>query len=553
MAFRGTTSHLYVAGLIPDFDSSTLFSMNIIRSIVLLWCAVRTCFLRLAAALAIGLALLPGAPLPAAPFSADWQSLETHAMPEWLLDAKFGIYAHWGVYSVPAFETEQYAKRMHQVGSRVYEHHVKTWGHPSKFGYKDFIPLFKAERYDPDEWAKFIEASGARYAGIAVVHHDGFLLWDSAVSRWNAGKMGPKRDLYGDLVTALRRRGLKTIATEHHLRTFNWYLPGTRAFGEGDIAQSAEVVRAQKYDLADPAYADLYSNALSSNYAEFMRVWRLKLLEVIDKYRPDILWFDGGNFRGNESEKIVLELLAHYHNQAAARGEQVEVLNKLPGTMKFNFPERYGILTFEEGRDRPAKVERPWIDDMKISDISWGYVVGQKYKTGAEIVAGLIDRVARGGGLLLNLSPMADGTIPDAQKQSLLKVGAWLKVNGEAIYGTRPWSVYAEGDETKLRTKDEHPKWTFTNVDASDIRFTRSKQGGAVFAMPLAWPQNRARFLIKSINGQTLPARIARVTLLGHSGELPFTQAPDGLRVTLPAAAPPPADGGPFTLKIVTR
>jgi alpha-L-fucosidase len=280
-----------------------------------------------------------------------------------------------------------------------------------------------------------------------------------------------------------------------------------------------------------------------------MRSWRAKLVEVIDKYQPDVLWFDGGNFQGKESEKTVLEVLAHYHNQATARGQEVEVLNKLPGTMKFNFPENYGILTFEEGRDRPAKVARPWIDDMKISDIGWGYVQGQKYKTGAEILAGLIDRVARGGGLLLNLSPMADGTIPDEQKKALREVGAWLKVNGEAIYHTRPWTIFAEGDETKLRTPGEHSKWTFVNVDSTDIRFTRPKSNDAVYAISLAWPINDRSVTIKSITEQTLPGHISGVTLLGHSGELKFSRGPNGLRVELPERA----DAGrePFALKIV--
>jgi len=513
-----------------------------------LLCRLPRALFRVIAGAVLGWAIAGAADAP--PYSADWASLQTHPMPEWLLDAKFGIYAHWGVYAVPAFVTEWYGKRMYDPGNAVHAHHVKTWGDPAKFGYKEFVPMFKAERYDPDEWAKFIEASGARYAGLAVVHHDGFLLWDSAVSRWNAKQMGPHRDLYGELVAALRRRGLKTIATEHHIRTFNWYLPGTKTFGEGDIAGAIATARRLHYDLVDPAYADLYWNSATSTYADFMRVWRAKLVEVIDKYQPDVLWFDGGDFQGKETEQRVLEVLAHYHNAAAARGQPVEVLNKLPGTMKFNFPEKYGILTYEEGRDRATKVERPWIDDMKISDIGWCYVEGQKYKAGAEILAGLIDRVARGGGLLLNLSPKADGTIPEDQKKSLLEVGAWLKANGEAIYNTRPWTIHAEGDEAKLRTKAAHPQWTFTRVDASDIRFTQPKNGGAVYAISLARPRDATSVLIKSVNEQTLPGRIASVTLLGPKGELQFSRQADGLRVELPLASGDAA-GRPYALKIV--
>lgn len=496
--------------------------------------------------------VIPPAHAASGLYRPDWNSLATHPMPEWLLDAKFGIYAHWGVYSVPADQTEWYGRRIYERGTKFNQHHTERWGPIEKFGYKDFIPLFKAERYNPDEWAALIEASGARYAGLAVVHHDGFLMWDSAISKWNARQMGPKRDVYGEFVQALRRRGLKTIATEHHIRTFNWYLPGTNGFGEGDIEKIKAELRGQQLDLLDPAYRDLYSNAITSTHAEFMTKWRAKLYEVIDKYRPDILWFDGGNFRGKETEKTVLEVLAHYHNAAAARNQPVEVLNKLPGTMKFNFPENYGILTFEEGRDRGATVPRPWIDDMKISDIGWGYVEGQTYKPAGEILAGLIDRVARGGGLLLNLSPKADGTIPDAQKNAILEVGAWLKVNGEAIYGTRSWTIHAEGDEAKLRETGNHPKWKFTNCDASDIRFTQPKAGGALYAMPLAWPKDGA-VTIKSINANTYPQTIGRITVLGHSGDVKFTRSADGLRVTLPVRPAGPAANRPLVLKIVPR
>lgn len=487
---------------------------------------------------------------PQGPYQPEWGSLATHPMPEWLLDAKFGIYAHWGVYTVPAYVTEWYPRRMYEEGTRFHQHHTDTWGPIGKFGYKDFIPLFKAERYDPEEWARLIADSGARYAGLAVVHHDGFLLWDSAISRWNAKQMGPKRDLYGELVSALRRRGLKTIATEHHIRTFNWYLPGTNGFGEGDIEKIAASLKGKNLDLLDPAYADLYWNAITSTYADFMATWRAKLFEVIDKYQPDVLWFDGGNFRGTETEKTVLGVLAHYHNQASARGQQVEVLNKLPGTMKFNFPEDYGILTFEEGRDRGATVPRPWIDDMRIADIGWSFVQGQKYKGSGEILAGLVDRVARGGGLLLNLSPMADGTIPQEQRTALSEIGAWLKVNGGAIYETRPWTIHAEGDEAKLRETGAHPKWKFTNCDATDIRFTQPKSGNFVYAMPLAWPKGSREVFIKSINPQTMPGGVRRVELVGHAGQLQFSQGGDGLRVSLPAAPDGPAAARPLVLKI---
>ena len=232
----------------------------------------------------------------------------------------FVIYAHWGVYSVPAYGNEWYARRMYDKQDRlgVCDYHRNKYGDQSTFGHKEFIPMFKVENYDPDEWADLIEKSGAKYAGIAVVHDDGFGLWDSDVSRWNAGRMGPKRDLCGDLVKALRRKqGMKVIATFHHIRTFDWFLPGSpEAVQEG---------RKAGWDLFDPEYADFYWNRYT------------------------------GKFQEDDSQDIVLSVLSYYLNKSEQWGKQVDVLNKLPTSMRFNFPRQFGVLTFEEGRDRPAR------------------------------------------------------------------------------------------------------------------------------------------------------------------------------------------------------
>ena len=465
------------------------------------------------------------------PVKATWESLR-HEPAEWLLDAKFGIYTHWGVYSVPAFQTEWYAKRMYEVGSGVNKHHTKTYGDPKQFGYHKLVPLFKAEKWDPAEWAQLMKATGARYAGMAVVHHDGFLLWDSDINRWNAKNMGPKRDCYGDYVKALRDEGLKTIATFHHIRTFNWYLPGVGGLGGAIQPDLAEKIKSRGWDLTNPEYGDLYWNELAGcKYEDFLTEWQAKVREVVDKYRPDVLWFDGGSFRQGDSEQIVLNLLAYYHNRTAGWSKSVEVLNKLPVTGQFNFPAEYGILTFEEGRDRLGRLERPWIDDMKISDQGWCYVEGQKYKSANEIIDGLADRVARGGGLLLNFSPRADGTVPDEQKASMLAVGQWLKKNGEAIFATRPWKVSGEGDETKLRSR----QWKFGDCDASDVRFTRSKDGRFLYAIVLGYPK-AGQVRIRTLGEQTVIADggIRRVTLLGGDGPLSWSRDAVALEVKLP-------------------
>ncbi len=468
-------------------------------------------------------------------FEASWESLLDREPAEWLLDAKFGIYTHWGVYSVPAHETEWYPKRMYDTGKRGFaEHHTQKWGDPREFNYHKFVDMFKAEEWDPALWAKLMKDTGARYAGMAVVHHDGFLLWDSKVNRWNAANMGPKRDCFGDYCKALRAEGLKTIATFHHIRTFNWYLPGVGGLG-GDINRDlAQSIRDKGWALTDPKYNDLYWNELAGGkYEDFLAEWQAKVLEVMDNYRPDVVWFDGGLFRDDpEAEKISLNLLAHYHNQAQEWGKQVEVLNKLPTRGIFNFPRDYGILTFEEGRDRLPWVDRPWIDDMKISYKGWCHVDGQTYKTANEVIDGLCDRVARGGGLLFNFSPHADGTVPEEQLNTMLEIGQWLKTNGEAIYATRPWKVVGQGDETELRKR----QWLFIDCDATDIRFTRSKDLTKLYAILLGYPKS-GTVSIDTLSNQTAIADggIKRVSLLGHDQPLEWERTGIDFTLQLPA------------------
>ena len=468
-----------------------------------------------------------------APYEPAWPSLTRHQNPDWLIDAKFGIYAHWGVYAVPATASEWYAKLMYDPDNRLgaYEFHRKTYGTQDKFGYKDLIPLFKAEKFDPNEWAELIRQSGAKYAGMAAVHHDGFGLWHSKVYRWNAGVMGPKRDLYGELVKALRARGLRIVATEHHMRTFDWYLPGDKKLWPEQ--QKAG------FDIYDPKYADFYWNHFTSSKEQFIQQWKAKLTEVIDNYRPDVLWFDGGDFTSPDVSKAVLSSLAHYYNQAAGRKTPVEVLNKFAGSMKFNFPENFGILTFEAGRDRPdTLLEKRWIDDQSIAERGWGYLHDQKIHPPREIILGFVDRVSRGGGLLLSLAPMADGVIPDQQKLVLREMGEWLKVNGEAIYGSRPWKVQTEGPNEKLiHMEGKHKRWRFTACDSGDIRFTRN--GGNLYAIALGWPED-GKLKIKSLReGENVPSGgIRAISLLGSKSPVKWSRTAEGLVVELPAEKP---------------
>jgi alpha-L-fucosidase len=467
-------------------------------------------------------------------FSPTWESLNRHKVPKWLIDAKFGVYAHWGIYSVPAFGNEWYAKHMYDPSTEIFQHHLKRYGPPETFGYKDFISRFRAEHYDPIEWAEIIADSGARYAGFAVVHHDGFLLWDSQVNRWNSGKMGPERDLFGELVRELRRLDLKTIATFHHIRTFNWYLPEeTEIQLEGKNAG---------WDLFNPDFADLYWNEYTGDFSDFISEWRAKVKEVIDNYEPDLLWFDGGLFQDGQSVRMVRDILTYFYNQEGKWGKTVEVLNKFPSTMIFNFPREFGVLTFEEGRDRGVFIDRPWIDDQKISDYSWGYVEGQTYKDPGVIIDGFIDRVSRGGGLLLSLCPKADGSIGEEQKRILGEMGVWLRQNGEAIYGTRKWKVQTEGPEMKFRriNSRDNTTWDFSVASAEDIRFTR--KGNTLYAIALDWPESGVLRINALGSHATLGTQggIKFVSLLGSKSneKLKWKQNENELLIELPKKKP---------------
>lgn len=465
-------------------------------------------------------------------YDPTWDSLRAHQTPEWMLDAKFGIYAHWGPYSVPAYGSEHYGRLMHHPGNDkdVYRNHREKWGAPGTFDYHQFIPMFKAERFDPDEWGDAVASSGARYAGIAAMHHDGFALWNSKVTRWNAVEMGPKRDCFGELFEAYRKRGLKTISTFHHIRTFDWFLTNT-------TDEELETMRAAGSAVLDPEYADFYWNHHTSEYGAFLDQWRARIREVIDEYQPDVVWFDGGKFREEGSENLVMGNLAYYLNRAEEWGKDVVVLNKYPASFVWNFPSDFGMLNYEAGRDRPAVVLRPWNDDKMIGS-SWGYIDDMVYPTSTSLIHGLIDRVARGGGMLLSLSPKADGTLPDQEKRILADIGAWLEVNGEAIYGTRSWAIHAEGDSERLRDMSgPHTRWHFDDCNATDIRFTT--KDGALYAIAMGWPEDGVLKITSLSGGGGLMAeQIEAVSVLGSDATIEWTLNQWDMEVVLPNERP---------------
>jgi alpha-L-fucosidase len=481
---------------------------------------------------------LADATTAAGPFRDDWDSLDTHRVPDWYRDAKFGIFVHWGVFSVPAFGSEWYSRNMYlphdtDPTDHDYAHHVATFGPQTTFGYKDFIPRFRMERFDPAAWAVLFRKAGARYVVPVAEHHDGFALYASRLTEWNAANMGPHRDLFGALATAVRAQGLYLGASSHRAE-HDWFFDGGRTFPS---------------DVNDPRFAGLYGPAqqrrLESNddaavgkdftYVSraFREDWLARTAEIVQLYHPDLLYFDWwvGSPDFRETER---RFAAFFYDDAAHRHQPV-VMN-----YKFNnMRDGSGVLDVERG-ELPGIRPEPWQTDTSLSNESWGYIDNDTYKQPEPLIHELIDVVSKNGNLLLNIGPRADGTIPEAAQQTLLAIGAWLDTNGEAIYATRPWHQFGEGPTQlasgSFQDKKEKP---FT---PADFRFTT--RAGNLYAIELGWPPTNEAII------HSLPStgpKVQTVSLLGYAQTLTWHQQPDGLHIELPQT---PVGRYAYTFKI---
>jgi alpha-L-fucosidase len=460
--------------------------------------------------------------LPAGSVKPAWDSLETnYRVPQWFYDAKFGIFMHWGVYAVPAYHNEWYEQHMYD---RFIAWHRDHFGPIDRFGYKDFIPMFTAARWNPNAWAELFRKSGAKYVIPTAQHHDNFANWDSAVAPWNAKQMGPKRDLIGELATAVRARGMKFGVSNHGIENFQFIHPNASAASKALMAE----LKAKQTDIFDPTWAEFYNVADRSDEAcrRFLVNWALRNVELIDKYRVDMLWFDNGVDQ-RYLDPLKLWVAAYYYNRAAEWGKPVSISTKkaayAPGGL--NTHTIGSIIDFEKiGPRSPAGI-RPgaWQVDHPIGS-TWGYTSDMTVSNPAAIVGALADTVSKNGNLLLNISPMADGTIPKAQQQTLLALGKWLEVNGDAIYGTHNWIKFGESDARAS--------------NAPDVRYT--VKDDTVFAIVLGtW--SGGEVTLSSLGASApLQGTIANVSMLGHPGRLAFKRTDDGLKVMLPTPATTP-------------
>jgi len=445
-------------------------------------------------------------------FQPTWESLKKYEAPEWYKDAKFGIFIHWGVYSVPAKGSEWYPRQIYQKNSPAYFHHRSIWGDQSEFGYKDFIPMFKAQRWDPNEWVELFKKAGAKFVVPVAEHHDGFAMYDSTHTSFNSVKMGPKRDVLGALAKAVRAAGMKLGASSHY--AFNWDY----------YAHSKE------FDTSDPAYYGLYGRPHDDDApadSQFIEQWYARTMEIVDKYHPDLLYFDFG-FNKPEFETYRKKLAAEYYNRAAAWHKEV-VLNY----KKNAFPDGAAVLDLERHRlDHIHKTV--WQTDTMVTRRSWGYIGDDDFKSVDQLVDMLVDVVSKNGVLLLNVGPRADGTIPKKARDILIEIGRWLDVNAEAIYHTRPWHTFGEGPNlTSRRERRSRPYVPFT---AEDIRFTT--KAGSIYAICLDWPGKELK--IHSLSSRTFlcDGGISDVQLLGAAQNLKWSQDGSALKIELPPEQP---------------
>ncbi|WP_086710672.1 alpha-L-fucosidase [Streptomyces antimycoticus] len=458
-------------------------------------------------------------------YTPSWSSVDQHPpAPEWFQDAKFGIYYHWGAYSVPAFGSEWYPRLMYKAGDGCNTHHKATYGDPSAWPYHNFIlgardkagnfvqfaPKLKSAggNFDPDEWAQLFADAGAKFAGPVAEHHDGFSLWNSAVNEWNSVAKGPGLDLLRLHADAIRRKGLKLWVSLHHAYNFLGYFDSVPA-------------------QSDSGLKKLYGQL---GRAAEQQLWLDKLKEVIDGYQPDILYQDFALNQLDESKR--LEFLAYYYNRAVAWNKDVVA------TYKDGFNNKGEVYDFERGG--PADIQTPyWLTDDSVSSSSWCYTTGIGYYSLKALLHALLDRVSKNGTMVLNIAPMADGTIPPGQRTILQGFGDYLRRFGESVYATRAWTAYGEGP-----TKMGGGSFT-TPVEGknTDFRFTRSKDNTVLYATVLGWPGNTTNITTLRSDRINL-ATLWSVQLLGPSAgtyvDLPNrSQDGSGLHITMPSASAP--------------
>ena len=468
---------------------------------------------------------LPPAP---GPFDGSWESLKQFKTPDWFRDGKFGIWAHWGPQAVPG-DGDWYAKTMYDEGSEQYKHHAERYGHPSKAGYKDIIPLWKAEKWDPDRLMELYKKAGAHYFVAQAVHHDNFDNWNSRFHKWNSVNMGPRKDIVAAWEAAARRQGLRFGLSEHLGASFTWLQDSHGADKAGPLA-------GVPYDGADPAFQDLYhlparpgDGGWYSNDPRWAREWYARIHDVIDQYKPDLLYSDGGL----PFKEVGRTLVAHLYNTSIRQnGGKLEAVYNCKKDYFDHSEWMDGACVQDCERGIMTDIQSaPWQTDTSTGD--WFYNSHDHYKTADEVIHTLTDIVSKNGNMLLNVVQYPDGSLPPEMETFLVEMAAWMKVNGEAIFGTRPWVVCGEGRTSVKGNTFNNETFAFT---ADDIRFTR--KGETIYAATLGLPKGQVMIRSLAAASPLVTGKPEQVALLGYTGGLQWSRTAEGLVIQLPAALP---------------
>lgn len=454
-------------------------------------------------------------------YKDNWQSLAHHKTPGWYMRDKLGVFIHWGIYSVPAFGNEWYSRGMYDETVREFEHHRKTWGEQKNFGYKDFIPMFKAENFDAGKWVSLFKKAGIRYVMPVAEHHDGFAMYDTAFNRWNAKVMGPCRDIVGELKAECEKQNLVFCASTHRAEHYFFMNPGRLCDSDVNDEKYADfygpAVYSKNFDpkVIHETTADTYSEGASK---EWLEDWLVRTCELIDAYQPSVLYFDW--WIHNHSFKPYLKkLAAYYYNRAEEWGKEVTINYKHEA-----FPP--AVATFDVERGALTDISPVyWQTDTAIGKRSWGYTTDNEYKSTRQIICDLIDIVSKNGNLLINIGPKADGTITDEETSVLLNLGQWLSTNGEGIYGTTFWKQFGEGTVNAEAGffKDGEEK-AFTS---KDFRFTY--KDGYLYAFQMR-PDKDA--VIKCLRKKTSHNfLIESIELLGY-GKVSYKRDENALKIS---------------------